>query len=199
MIYREQIEWCDTWIEAAGEETKPRVLLIGDSITRSYYPHVRSQLAERYACARIATSKCVADPAFFKELGIVLSEYRFSIIHFNNGLHGWSYDENAYRSGLARAFDEFVAYCGAAHVIWGTTTPVWKKDDSTTMDDKTERVRERNKIAAALAHDRGIYINDLFSEIVNRSNLVSADGVHLLEEGQILLGKCVAEAVQKIQ
>ena len=31
---REGIEWCDIWISHANETNLPRVLLIGDSITR---------------------------------------------------------------------------------------------------------------------------------------------------------------------
>ena len=33
---RESIEWCDLWISHANETNLPRVLLIGDSITRAY-------------------------------------------------------------------------------------------------------------------------------------------------------------------
>ena len=37
---RESIEWCDIWISHADETNLPRVLLIGDSISRDYYPGV---------------------------------------------------------------------------------------------------------------------------------------------------------------
>jgi hypothetical protein len=37
---RESIEWCDIWISHANETNLPRVLLIGDSIAREYYPEV---------------------------------------------------------------------------------------------------------------------------------------------------------------
>jgi len=39
---REAIEWCDIWISHANETNLPRVLLIGDSIARDYYPEVES-------------------------------------------------------------------------------------------------------------------------------------------------------------
>lgn len=61
MIHRENIEWCDIWIESGHEDTKPRVLLIGDSITRSYYQSAKKLISEQFACARIASSKCVAE------------------------------------------------------------------------------------------------------------------------------------------
>jgi len=42
---RESIEWCDIWISHANETNLPRVLLIGDSIARDYYPEVEKRLA----------------------------------------------------------------------------------------------------------------------------------------------------------
>jgi len=37
---RESIEWCDLWLTHANETNRPRVLLIGDSITRGCAPVV---------------------------------------------------------------------------------------------------------------------------------------------------------------
>ena len=61
---------------------------------------VEKQLAGKAYCARLATSKCVADPAFLDEVQLLLKQYRFAVIHFNNGLHGFGYTEDQYRSGL---------------------------------------------------------------------------------------------------
>ncbi len=195
MPHRERIEWCDIWVEDASGTSLPRVLLIGDSIARSYFPKVSDRLRGKCVCARIASSKCVGDPQYLKELELVIGEYQFSIIHFNNGLHGWDYDESFYASGLAEAFDMFLAHCGAENVIWGSTTLVWKDVASKTLGVRAERVRQRNKIAAALAADRGIYVNDLFATVADRPELVSQDGVHFREDGQSVLGECVANAI----
>ena len=59
---REAIEWCDIWISHANETNQPRVLLIGDSIVRDYYPEVEKLLAGKAFVARLATSRFVADP-----------------------------------------------------------------------------------------------------------------------------------------
>jgi len=195
MTYREHIEWCDIWVEAAGDSTLPRVLLIGDSITRSYYSHAKSHLADHYACARIASSKCVGDPMFLKELALVLDAYTFSIIHFNNGLHGWHYDEEVYATGLSEAFDFLSGHIGTGRLIWGSTTPVWQKDTPGALDPKTKRVCARNEIAAGLASDRGIQNNDLFAMVIDHPEIFSPDGVHFLKEGQEILGKCVSQTI----
>src|SRR6188472_1151772 len=69
---RESIEWCDIWISHANETNLPRVLLIGDSIARDYYPEVEKRLAGKAFVARLATSRFVADPVLLKEIELVL-------------------------------------------------------------------------------------------------------------------------------
>ena len=46
----ESIEWCDIWISHADETNLPRVLLIGDSITRAYYPGSRKTPGRQGLC-----------------------------------------------------------------------------------------------------------------------------------------------------
>jgi hypothetical protein len=195
MIHREEIEWCDIWVTGADAAGRPRLLLAGDSITRSYYGYVRERLSDRYAVARFATSKCVADPAFFRELELVLAEHTFARIHFNNGLHGWGYDEGAYAAGLARALDRLLAHGGAGSLTWGSTTPVWEAGRD-VLAPRTARVRDRNRLAAELARERGLPINDLFAAVVDRPELVSKDGIHFLEAGEAVLGRCVVDALE---
>src|SRR5271170_6803351 len=86
---RESIEWCDIWISHANETNLPRVLLIGDSITRAYYPEVEKHLAGRAYVGRLSSSAFISDPALTQQIVMLLSLYKFDIIHFNNGMHGW--------------------------------------------------------------------------------------------------------------
>src|SRR5271154_4490690 len=53
---RESIEWCDIWISHANETNLPRVLLIGDSITRAYYPAVEERLSGKAYVGRLSSS-----------------------------------------------------------------------------------------------------------------------------------------------
>ena len=99
---RERIEWIDIWVTDADKEELPRVLFVGDSITRGYFGAVEKQLAGKASCARLTTSKCVSDPTFNDDLLLLLKQYKFSVIHFNNGLHGWGYTEEQYRDGLLK-------------------------------------------------------------------------------------------------
>src|SRR5215813_11688530 len=94
----ESIEWCDIWISHANETNLPRVLLIGDSIARDYYPEVEKRLAGKAFVARLATSRFVADPVLLKEIELVLNQAKFDVIHFNNGMHGWQHSEAEYEA-----------------------------------------------------------------------------------------------------
>src|SRR6202012_5051265 len=81
---RESIEWCDIWISHANETNLPRVLLIGDSITRAYYPEVEKRLAGKAYIGRLSSSAFISDPILLKQIKMVLTQYQFDAIHFNN-------------------------------------------------------------------------------------------------------------------
>src|ERR1700678_2583682 len=98
----ESIEWCDIWISHANETNLPRVLLIGDSIVRDYYPEVEKHLAGKAFVARLSTSRFVADPVLLKEVALVLDGTKFDVIHFNNGMHGWLHGETQYQKALPK-------------------------------------------------------------------------------------------------
>jgi hypothetical protein len=194
-VHRENIEWSDVWVTGCTGTDQPRALLIGDSITRSYYQTVADKLRGRYACARLTTSKCVGDPLLLKELDLVLSEYKFKVIHFNNGMHGWDYTEEQYASGLASVLDILAPHAADGRLIWAHTTPVRSRDNLAELDTaKTGRVRERNTIAAGLATERGLETNDLFAAVIDHPEYFG-DAVHFTPEGQSVLGTCVADAI----
>jgi hypothetical protein len=201
-IAREKIEWCDVWItDAATDEPAsnlPRVLLIGDSITRAYYPDVAKQLAGKAEVSRLATSSSVGDPALIKQLRAILSENRFDVIHFNNGMHGWNYTEAEYR----QYFPEFVGaireLAPKARLVWATTTPVRQKGAVATLDPKTERVKARNAIAAEYLAKSGVPTDDLFHLVENHPEYYKDDGVHFNAPGSAAQAAQVAAAVEKL-
>ena len=64
----EEIEW--TWeVRPAHVDAKlPNVLLVGDSITRNYYPEVKRQLAKIANVYLFAASTSVGDPRLLHQL-----------------------------------------------------------------------------------------------------------------------------------
>src|SRR4029453_700220 len=84
---------------------RPRVLLVGDSITRDYYKAVEDKLQSKAVVCRLTTSKSLGDPALLDEVRLVLGQAKFDVVHFNNGMHGWGYTGGQY----AKALPGFVA------------------------------------------------------------------------------------------
>jgi len=192
---RERIEWCDIWITNANADALPRVLLIGDSITRGYFGGVEQALEGKANCARLTTSRCICDPVFFEELMLVLRQYRFRVIHFNNGLHGMGYTEAQYRQAFARLMDTLQEHGVAARLIWATTTPVRTRSSLDELADTTERVRERNRIANEFVAQANLLVDDLFSLGIDHPEYYGGDGVHWNAEGKAVQIKQVSQSI----
>lgn len=191
---RERIEWADIWVTDANKNDLPRVLLIGDSITKGYFGEVEKRLAGKACCARLTTSKCVSDPFFPAEVQLLLKQYKFAAIHVNNGLHGWGYTEEQYRDGLLRLMNTFQKHAGDAKIIWATTTPVRERDNLQQISERTERVIARNQIAAEIMKEHDIPTNDLYGLVEQHPDWHSGDGVHFNGKGREAQGAAVAES-----
>jgi lysophospholipase L1-like esterase len=196
----ESIEWCDLWISNADETNLPRVLLIGDSITRAYYPGVEKQLAGKAYVGRLATSAFLSDPILLKEIAMVLDEYKFNVIHFNNGMHGWQHREAEYQ----KAFPEFLAVIKAhaphAKLVWASTTTL-KVSPKLPVDNQTqatdERVAGRNDIALEYIVPAGIDVDDL--NLLTRGHPeLHSDNIHFNDQGIALQAAQVAAHVEKL-
>jgi hypothetical protein len=197
---RESIEWCDIWISHANETNLPRVLLIGDSITRAYYPEVEKKLAGKAYVARLATSRFASDPVLAKEIALVLDGTKFDIIHFNNGMHGWQHSEAEYR----KAFPEFLAtirsHAPKAKLIWASTTTL--KESKVLAPDalgqaSDERIAARNDIALECIKSKGIVVDDLFALGRGHPEFHS-DNVHFNDQGILLQAGQVEGSIEKL-
>lgn len=192
-ITREHIEWCDVWIPSANaEDASPRVLLVGDSITRAYYPSVREQLEGELCCARLTTSACVADPAFHLQMEATLSQYSFSILHFNNGLHGPDYTEEEYRDGYAKALRWIREHMPLAKLILVLSTPLLETSD---YDHLNPRIDERNRMVRELAETYGAAVHDLHALCKGHPEYYS-DAYHFNPEAVELQAQQVGESIR---
>jgi lysophospholipase L1-like esterase len=193
---KESIEWCDIWIPHANETNLPRVLLIGDSITRDYYPEVEKRLDEKAYVARLCTSRFAADPVLRQEIALVLDETKFDVIQFNNGMHGWQHSEDEYRQALPELIDAIQAHAPDAKLIWATTTPL--RDGKGVIGDtkaeySDERIAARNAVAAAIMTGEKIPIDDLNTAVSGHPELHN-DNIHFNAQGiQIEAAKVTAE------
>ena len=182
-IARESIEWADIWIPDANGTTLPRVLLIGDSITRGYYPQVAEKLKGKASVARLATSKSLGDPALLAEVAMVLDQCSFDVVHFNNGLHGWGYNETEYEKGFPELVATIRKHAPKAKLIWATITPMRQAGKLDVIAEGTKRVEARNKIAEGIVAKEGIAVDDLYGLVKDHPEYWSGDGVHFNEKG----------------
>jgi GDSL-like Lipase/Acylhydrolase family len=197
---REAIEWCDIWISHANETNLPRVLLIGDSIVRDYYPEVEKRLAGKAFVGRLATSRFVADPVLLKEIETVLDGTKFDVIVFNNGMHGWQHSEAEYRKAFPKLIKAIRAHAPKAKLIWATTTPLRNGKD-VTYDTKAEysdeRIAARNAVAAEIVAAQKIPTVDLNAAVRGHPEFHS-DNVHFNGQGSQILAAQVCAAVAKL-
>jgi hypothetical protein len=197
---RESIEWCDIWISHANETNLPRVLLLGDSITRAYYSQVEKRLAGKAYVARLATSRFISDPVLLQEIALVLDNTKFDIIHFNNGMHGWQHSENEYRAAFPQFLATIKAHAPAARLIWASTTTLkvaraLRSDDQTQASD--ERVGARNSIALEYIKPPSIGVDDL--TVLGKGHPeYHSDNVHFNEQGIALQATQVAAHIAKL-
>jgi len=195
---RETIEWVDYWDPQANKSDLPRVLLIGDSITKGYYDVVAKELKGKAIVIRLATSHWLSDPMLLAEIALVLDNNKFDVIHFNNGMHGWQHTEDEYKAAFPAYLATIRQHAPTAKLIWATTTPVSQPGKPEQIDPRTERVKVRNSIAHDFITKAGIPEDDLFSVILPHPEYHDMGGVHFLEQGKEVEGKEVAAQIEKL-
>jgi hypothetical protein len=198
-IVREDIEWLDVWLPDSNAKGLARVLLIGDSITRAYYPEVQSKLNGKAYVGRLTTSKSVGDPALLTEVSAILNECPFDIIHFNNGMHGFGYTEEQDQRDFPKLLATLKRNAPHARLIWATTTPVRQGSGMEEFHPRTMRIRERNRVANAFAAKEGIAVDDLFTLVEDHPEYyVGSDGTHLAAKGVSAQAAQVANQILKL-
>lgn len=195
----ESIEWCDIWISHANETNLPRVLLIGDSITRAYYPQVEKLLAGKAYVGRLSSSAFISDPVLLMQIKMVLSQYKFDVIHFNNGMHGWPHSEKEYEEAFPKYLETIRKYAPNAKLIWANTTPLKisppSSENFTVATD--ERIAERNEIAAKYMQAQGIPVEDLNTPMRGHPEY-HVDNVHFNSQGIAIQAAQIAADIEKL-
>lgn len=194
---REDVEWLDIWLPNVNKTGLPRILLIGNSITRQYYPEVQKLLSSTAYVDRISTSKSLGDHALLEEISLVLSYGDYDIIHVNNGMHGWDYSEEEYSEALPNLYNLIRKRAKKAKIIWATTTPIRSTKEMGKFNIRNERVKKRNRIVIDFFKDKKVYINDLYKIAVKDSTFYSLkDGIHPNSFGVSALANEVARILK---
>ena len=83
---REDIEWCIFYSFNAADDSSLRVLTVGDSICYQYKEFLRDELADIMNLTSWATSKCVTDVNYIKDLKNIL-EYNIDVVANSSNIY----------------------------------------------------------------------------------------------------------------
>ena len=88
MMKKGRYEWIQSWCDEADRTDKPRVLLIGDSITYGYQAIVRELLKDVCYVDYIATSYAADNKLYTLLVEGMAKNSDYDVIHFNRRLQG---------------------------------------------------------------------------------------------------------------
>ena len=189
-LAREGTEWDTAYWYNANDDKLPRVLLVGDSICNGYQTQVRDELAGVAYVSFWATSKCVTDRSYLKQLAYILEEYPYKVVHVNNGLHSLVTDPKAWEGSLRAALALIREKAPDAKIIWASSTPI--KDEN-----RMPRVKELNEIGERIAKENQLPVDDLFALMDPQDRTTFwTDTYHFTPEARKLQAKQVAGFVR---
>lgn len=182
------------WDYVADDPTLPRVLIIGDSISRGYTLAVRHQLQGKFNVHR-APANCGSSVTGLKQLNVWLGAGKWDIIIWNFGIHDRSTEPVVYRHNLETLLQR-LQHTGAK-VIWVRTTPAPAGKNSEGFTEA--QCQQLNRVADEVMNTGQVPEVDLYSLLKPRlAELQLPNNVHFRETGYQVMGEKVAEAVRQI-
>ena len=191
---RDKVRGVSTAWDFVGDDPElPRVLLIGDSVSRGYTQAVRKELAGRANVHR-APANCGPTASGLKNLDVWLGDpaKKWDAIHFNFGIHDRTLAADVYEKNL----DELVTRLKAtgAKLVWASTTPI--PPDTKDGEAATKAIVEKNKIAAGVMKKHGVVIDDLHGWISpDLAKYQNPKDVHFSGAGYERLAQRVARTI----
>ena len=183
----------NAWDFVRDDPALPRVLLIGDSVSRGYTQATRKALAGQANLHR-APANCGPTSTGLKKIDVWLGDpaKKWDIIHFNFGIH----DRNTPLADYAERLEQLVARMKktGARLIWASTTPI---PDLPDKKQTAASIVERNAAAAEIMDKHGVATNDLFTAVTpHLAEYQNPDDVHFNSPGYQFLGSEVAKSIE---
>ena len=194
---RENFEWDRLWWEHTEDNTKKRVLVIGDSISFNFRWRMVDILKGEIHPDGFATSKALDNPYLLESIKLFNKQSpKYDAVYVNNGLHGWHLSAEEYEEHYRKYLKSLMEIFGGAQILIGLTTPVRNKDNLQELGERNGEVLKRNAAAIKIAEELKLPVIDLYSLILNRPELCT-DGVHQTEEGDALIAQKVIDEMKK--
>ncbi|MBQ7912467.1 MAG: SGNH/GDSL hydrolase family protein [Clostridia bacterium] len=193
---KETFEWVQSWCDYADKNDKPRVLLVGDSITRGYQGIVRELLKDVAYVDYLSTSYAVDNKLYSQLVEGMAKNSDYALIHFNHGLHGFHMSPRTYKSKIKNLL---LRIRGKSKLVLAETTVVYKEGNKRLHTGWKKRVNERNEILGELATELDAELNRLYSvsERIAKNDRHN-DGTHYAPKGCEILADAVAECVKSL-
>lgn len=195
----ERYEWDDLWRIEAFDQNAPRLLSIGDSISRGYRHFLADAFRNVVCVDNYATSKAIDNPAFLKTIHLTMEQLgNCDVILFNNGLHGWHLNINEYKRHYDATIGELCEKYPDIKIVIALTTPVRKNGEPDTIGERNGEVIKRNQVALSIAEKYSLPYVDLYSVLIDRPDYFINDGVHLEDDGYIALANKIHEKISEV-
>lgn len=189
---------------SSAEKSKPKVLIIGDSISLGYTPYVQEILQDEATVVHHKGNAQYTGNGLLK-IDKWLGDDHWDVIHVNFGLwdlYGWQYMDTlrtpeTYGANLDVLITRLEQT--GAEIIWATTTPVCPGPERTcnlVIDKKTEKRFRRAALKVMRKHS--IEVNDLYKCIhpFMNDHSLGKNNVHFTKNGYRILAAQVSESIQ---
>lgn len=199
-------------LKAGPSGELPNVLILGDSISIGYTPHVK-EILEPVANIVRPEENCQGTTHGVRNIDKWLGDTKWDVIHFNFGLHNLKHvdpvtrknsndpthpqqaDVKQYAKNL-KVITKKIKATGAK-VVFATTTPF--PDNTTGPLRKADQAAEYNKAALKIMKRNDVVIDDLYNFALPQMAAIQIpNNVHFTKEGSLVLAKKVAESIRSI-
>ncbi len=181
-----------SWDFVADDPALPRILIIGDSISRGYTLPVQDALKGKANIHR-APANCGPALRALPKLPAWLGDGKWDIILFNFGIHDRANPPAAYAASLEAIIAQLQKT--GAKLVWATSTP--PADNNNQEKYSPEQCERVNRNAAEIIRKHRIPAIDLHATVVNRlAELQRPNNVHFFDPGYEVLGQAVATQLQ---
>lgn len=173
----------------------PRILLIGDSISRACTSGVRKALAGEANLHR-APANCGSSENGIRFLDEWLGKKKWDCIVFNFGIHDRALKEEQYRKNLETIIARLRKT--GARLFWARTTPIYRKETGKT----DSRIDTLNRIAdEVMKRHSDITVLDLWGAIVNAPggmrSQIGKDNTHLTVRGNGRIIRLISHGIRE--
>lgn len=184
------------------DPTRPRVLLVGDSILNGYFSVARKAL-ENCAYVDAWVNPYPQSKHYTKLFAEVIDKGGpYDVIHFNTGLHGWQ--KGRIPEGQIEPLTHEVVQMirtknPKTKVIWASSTPVTTRTPAPiALDPEINPVIiGQNQSVANVMKAQNVPVNDFYTMLVTTLEDARGDQFHWKQPAYQKLGKACADSIKK--